>query len=191
MCRIASLLALLVGVLGVLVIPAAAWAQTVAKTGAATSLREFDKTVVFSDLDRASGLWHLSVRRAGTPLVERLPVAPSPTSFEADIGPDVKGRATLVYQRCRGLDLGVAIGCDLFVYSLADATGERPLHSANDPYRDDVEPTIWGGPRIAVRIRACTTRCPSMEPSLASQSGPCASSGRASPSGCSLPVPLR
>jgi hypothetical protein len=149
MCRIASLLASLVGVVGVLAMPSAAAAQTVAKTGAATSVREFDKTVVFSDLDRASGLWHLSVRRAGTPLVEHLPVAPSPTSFEADIGPDVKGRATLVYQRCRGLnDVGVPIGCDLFVYSLADATGERPLRSANDPDHDDVEPTIWGG-RIA------------------------------------------
>jgi hypothetical protein len=149
MCRIASVLASLVGVVGALVIPAAASAQTVAQTAAATSVREFDETVVFSDLDRASGLWYLSVRRAGTPLVERLPVAPSPTSFEADIGPDVKGDSMLVYQRCRGLDdMDVPIGCDLFAYSLADATGEQALRSANDPYHDDVEPTIWGG-RIA------------------------------------------
>jgi hypothetical protein len=152
MCRIASLLASLVGVVLALVMPAAASAQTIAPTAAVTSVREFDDTLVFSDLDRASGLWHLSVRRAGASLVERLPVAPSPTSFEADIGPDAKGGPMLVYQRC-GLDaMGVPIGCDLFAYSLAGATGERALRSANDPYHDDVEPTIWGGRIAWVRV---------------------------------------
>ena len=39
-------------------------------------------------------------------------------------------------------------GCELFVFSLASATGERPVRNANDPGRNDVGPTLWRG-RIA------------------------------------------
>lgn len=87
------------------------------------------------------------MRRAGAAVVERLPVAPSATRFEADVGPASDGRPTLIYQRCGGTSI-VPSGCDLFVYSLAAARGERPVRNANDRELDDVQPTAWRG-RIA------------------------------------------
>src|SRR5919198_2817542 len=78
---------------------------------------------------------------------ERLPVAPSSRPFDADIGPDSRGRAELVYQRCAEAP-GAPTGCDLFVFSLADDSGERPVRNANDPDHNDAGPTIWRG-RIA------------------------------------------
>lgn len=87
------------------------------------------------------------MRRAGAAVVERLPVAPSATRFEADVGPASDGRPTLIYQRYGGTSI-VPSGCDLFVYSLAAARGERPVRNANDRDLDDVQPTPWRG-RIA------------------------------------------
>jgi hypothetical protein len=143
MYRVAFLL-VLVAALG---IPGAASAQTVASTGSATVVREYAGTIVFSQFDGASGLWYLAMRRAGAADVERVAVAPSVTRFEADIGPDTEGRPALIYQRCSGTPI-VPTGCDLFVYSLAGATGERAVRNANDPNLNDVQPTLWRG-RIA------------------------------------------
>jgi hypothetical protein len=141
--RIPSLLALGAA----LALPGTAAGQTVVATGAKTAVREYAGTLVFSQFDRASGAWYLSVSRAGA-AAERLPVAPSPRRFEADIGPDAHGRPALVYERCSGGAPSAPTGCDLYVYTLADATGERPVATANDPLHDDVEPTLWRG-RIA------------------------------------------
>jgi hypothetical protein len=138
---------LLLALAAALTLPGAATGQTVVATGAKTAVREYAGTLVFSQFDRASGSWYLSVRRAGS-AAERLPVRPSPRWFEADIGPDAKGRPALVYQRCTGGAPSLPTGCDLFAYSLADDSGERPVPTANDPYHDDVEPTLWRG-RIA------------------------------------------
>ncbi len=77
----------------------------------------------------------------------RLAVAPSPVPFDADIGTDSKGRPQLIYQRCAGT-VSAPTGCELFVFSLANATGERPVRNANDPGRNDVGATLWRG-RIA------------------------------------------
>ena len=133
--------------------PAAASAATVARPGAATAVREYGGTIVFSQFDWPTRRWYLSVRRAGAKSPERLGVASSPVSFQADIGTDSAGRPELIYQRC-----GRAVsttppayeltGCDLFVYSLVDGTGERPVRNANDPAHNDVNPTLWRG-RIA------------------------------------------
>jgi len=130
-----------------LALPAAANAQTVATPGAATSVKEFAGNLVFSQFDRAANQYFLTVRRAGATTPERLPVAPSGRPFDADIGPDSSGRPELIYQRCSNPP-GVPTGCDLFVFSLASATGERPVHNANDPAHNDMNATIWRG-RIA------------------------------------------
>jgi hypothetical protein len=110
-------------------------------------VREYAGTIVFSQLDPATSQWHLAVRRAGAATVERLPVAPSATPFEADIGPDSAGRPQLIYQRCGGT-APLPTGCDLFVLSLSGVTDERPVLSANNPARSDFRPTLWRG-RIA------------------------------------------
>ncbi len=67
--------------------------------------------------------------------------------FDADIGTDSNGRPQLIYQRCTGT-ASAPTGCELFVFSLAVATGERPVRNANDASRNDVGPTLWRG-RIA------------------------------------------
>src|SRR3954454_15789728 len=114
---------LLAAILTRLVLPAAANAQTVATPGAATSVREFQGNLVFSHFDRATNQYFLTVRRAGAAATKRLPVAPSGRPFDADIGPDSSGRPELIYQRCSPPQ-GVPTGCELFVFSLANATGE-------------------------------------------------------------------
>ena len=142
MKRISTLLAL-----AALAVPAAASAEPVAAPGAATGVREYAGTIVFSQLDATTRQWRLAVRRAGAPAAEVLPVAPSTRPFRADIGPDSAGGPTLIYQRCAATP-GVPTGCDLFVYSLERATGERPVDNANDPEHNDLAPTVWRG-RIA------------------------------------------
>jgi hypothetical protein len=130
-----------------LLCPCAAPAATVAQTGGPTAVREYAGTIVFSQFDPADVQWHLAVRRAGSRQVERLPVAPSTTPFEADIGPGDSGRPELIYQRCGGT-AALPTGCDLFLLALTGGAGERPLRSANNPNRNDSSPTLWRG-RIA------------------------------------------
>jgi hypothetical protein len=140
-------LALAAAVATVAALPTAAHAETVASPGAATAVKEFAGTIVFSQLDRTTNQWFLTVRRAGAAAPERLPVAPSGRRFDADIGPDSAGRPELIYSRCSNPP-GVPTGCDLFVFSLDGATGERPVRNANDPGHNDQNPTLWRG-RIA------------------------------------------
>jgi hypothetical protein len=122
-------------------------AATVAQPGGvATAVRELAGTIVFSEYAQAERRWYLAVRGAGAQQ-RRIAVAPSPVPFDADIGTDSNGRPQLVYNRCTGT-VGARTGCELFVFSLADATGERSVRNANDPGRNDVGPTLWRG-RIA------------------------------------------
>jgi hypothetical protein len=122
-----------------------AFAETVANPGASTAVREYQGIIVFSQFDGsydpASGQYRLAIRRPGSATRELLPVAPSDRPFDADIGPDSNGRPQLIYTRCGET-------CDLFVYSLANQTGERAVRNANDPEHNDVNPTLWRG-RIA------------------------------------------
>jgi hypothetical protein len=171
--------------------PGIASAKTVAATGGATAVREYAGTIVFSQFDQPSSRWYLAVRRADASDVERLPVAPSTAPFAADIGPDSAGHPAVVYQRC---NVAVPLsGCDLFIFSLVEGTGEQPLRSANDPAHNDTNPTLWrgriawthdyGGVNPAVYTKRLTsagsrrsrrlpsvpkTRCGDVEPSCAS-----------------------
>jgi hypothetical protein len=145
MSRLRHVLAATLAILGV--VAPAAHAATVASPGAATAVKEFAGTIVFSSFDRTTNQWFLTVRRAGAAAPERLPVAPSGRPFDADIGPDSAGRPEVIYSRCSNPP-GVPSGCDLFVFSLDGGTGERPVNNANDPQHNDQNPTIWRG-RIA------------------------------------------
>jgi hypothetical protein len=128
-------------------IPALASAVTVAQPGGPTAVRAYGGMIVFSAFNQAEHRWYLSVRMAGAKAAQRLRIAPSPVAFDADIGPDSRGRPELIYQRCAGSP-SKPTGCDLFVYSLTGATGERPVRNANDPSHNDVSATLWRG-RIA------------------------------------------
>src|SRR4051812_20930485 len=145
MSRLRLVLASALAVLGVAA--PAAHAETIASPGAATAVKEFAGNVVFSQLDRTTNQWFLTVRRAGAAAPERLPVAPSGRPFDADIGPDSAGRPELIYSRCSNPP-GVPTGCDLFVFSLDGGTGERPVRNANDLHHNDQTPPLGRG-RIA------------------------------------------
>jgi hypothetical protein len=127
---------------------------TVAEPGGPTNVREYGGAIVFSQFEATTGRWYLTVRRAGAKAAERLKVPSSPVPFNADTGTDSSGRPELIYQRCAGSTnpayqiVGSGTSCDLFVYSLAEATGERPVRNANDSTHNDVDPTLWHG-RIA------------------------------------------
>lgn len=140
------LFAVAVAVIACAAMTSAASAATVAQPGVATVVREFGGTIVLSEYVQAERRWYLSVREVRAQQ-RRIAVAPSPVPFDADIGTDSKGRPQLVYQRCAGT-VSARTGCELFVFSLASATGERPVRNANDPGRNDVGPTLWRG-RIA------------------------------------------
>ncbi|MEA2380669.1 MAG: hypothetical protein QOH72_640 [Solirubrobacteraceae bacterium] len=127
-----------------LALPAAATAQTVATPGAPTAVKEFAGNLVFSQFDPATNQYFLTVRRARAAAPERLPVAPSARTFDADIGPNSSGRPELIYQRCSPPP-GVPTGCDLFVLALDGTSAERPVRNANDPDHNDTNATIWRG----------------------------------------------
>jgi hypothetical protein len=140
--------------LAALATPGAALGATVATTGGVgTMVRAHGDTIVFSEYDRTAARWYLNVRQVGA-RQRRVAVAPSRMPFDADIGTDGKGRPELIYQRCELTEpippasAGRRIGCDLYVFSLADGTGERPVRNANDGSRNDVNGTLWRG-RIA------------------------------------------
>ncbi|MGZ6575727.1 MAG: hypothetical protein ACXVHJ_32525, partial [Solirubrobacteraceae bacterium] len=150
-----------VAVLAVAVVPARALAISVAQPGAETAVREYGGTIVFSTYDQTEGRWYLSVRKAGATKAQRLAISPSAMPFDADIGTDSGGRPELIYQLCAAtstttpgpfpgfpMTIITRTGCELFVHSLAAATGERPVRNANDASRNDVNATLWRG-RIA------------------------------------------
>ena len=127
--------------------PAAAWAQDTAvyPLERPTQVRELDGTVVYSAFDPAIDGYRLTVRDAqgaGT-----VPVQPSETPFEADIGTNSSGDPQVIFSLDVGPQEGGVSGMrDLFVLTLG--SGEvRPVRNANTGL-DERSPTIEGG-RIA------------------------------------------
>ena len=111
-----------------------------------SKIRSYAGVQVFSLFD--GSVYRLAVRRHGA--VEPLPVAPSRAPFDVDVGPDRRGRAQLVYARCKvevaSDAANLSRGCDLYVLSLGGG-GERPVRGANTP-ANEFAPTLWKG-RIA------------------------------------------
>ncbi len=114
--------------------PAGATDTVVAHLREPSSIRTYAGVQVFSAFE--DGSYHLAVLRGGK--VESLPVPPSPAPFDADVGPDRKGRPQLIYTRCKA----ARRGCDLFVFPLAGEDRERPVPGANTS-ANEVAPTIW------------------------------------------------
>lgn len=125
-------------------LPSPASAVIVARPVTSTDVREHDGTIVFSELDVAQMRFRLVVRKVGAD-PQRVNVPMSRDPFGADIGTDSRGRPQLIYRRCRTAPS--PSGCELFVYSLADATGERRVRTVGViPWFGRV--TLWRG-RIA------------------------------------------
>jgi len=127
--------------------PAAAQAQetTVATLERPSEVRELEGTVVYSAFDPAIDGYRLTVRDAQG--ARRLPVQPSPTPFEADIGTNSKGDPQVIFSLGVGLqEGGQAGGRDLFVIKVG-SDEVRPVRNANTN-RDERSPTIDEG-RVA------------------------------------------
>ncbi len=87
----------------------------------------------------------------------RVPIAPRRSPFDADLGPDARGRTTAAYSRCRtdpsggwrdtGLAWDASRGCDLFAFDFAGGR-ERRLASASRGDSSEYLPSIWRG-RVA------------------------------------------
>ena len=103
-------------------VPALASAAIIARPATSTELREYGGAIVFSELDVSQMRFRLVVRKVGAD-PQRVNVPTSTRPFGADIGTDSRGRPQLIYWRCRTTQ--GSFGCELFVYSLAAATGER------------------------------------------------------------------
>jgi len=136
----------------VVALPAAASAQertVLAELPNESEVSTFAGLTVVSSYDLASRTYDLVLVGPGG-VTERLPVAPSPAPFDADLGPDSAGRAAVVYSRCADPRRPAVGGCDLFIHTIG-VDGERPIRTANTPSASEYEPSLWRGEVAWVR----------------------------------------
>jgi len=108
--------------------------QRVVDLGRSTPLREYAGTLLFSRWDGSA--YRLAIWRGG--VTRDLAVPPQSRPFDADIGPDSRGRASAAVSICRG-------SCDLFVIGFDAGDQLRPVNNANTTGRDEIAPTVWKG----------------------------------------------
>jgi hypothetical protein len=124
---------------------------------AAQSLTAYGGYVVFSQSDTASKNWKLMVWHAGQ--VSALPVPPRSVPFDADAGPDAKGRPTVVYSRCAAepaapiTDWTLAYGCRIYEVSLLGGP-ERRVTAIGASDASDSTPSIWGNAIAFARVQS-------------------------------------
>jgi hypothetical protein len=106
---------------------------------------------VWSSFDPVTGEHRLMTRMGGG-APERVPVPPSPTSFEADLGPGPRGGTVAVYVRCEP-------GCDVMLFDFATGR-ERPVRGAASPRYAESAPTVWHDRVAFARVRSARQRVP-------------------------------
>ncbi len=99
-----------------------------------TPVREYSGWLLFSRWDGAA--YRLSTWHDGR--IRDLAVPRSKRAFDADIGPDSRGRPSAVVSLCR-------TSCDLYVIGFDAGDKPRPVRNANTRGRDEVAPSIWKG----------------------------------------------
>jgi hypothetical protein len=99
-----------------------------------TPIDEYAGWLLFSRWDGSQ--YRLSTWHEGQ--VRDLDVPPQAGVFDADLGPDSKGRPSAVISTCAG-------SCDLYVIGLDPGDRPRPVRNANTTGRDEVAPTVWRG----------------------------------------------
>jgi hypothetical protein len=121
---------------------------TIAETDGPTSITAYGSVSAWSAYDPNAKGYVLMVRE-GT-ATRALAIAPSPTPFDADAGPDAAGRPELVYARCatpernEGGKTFPPGGCDVYRYDLASNT-EQPVPGVNTARGSEYAPTTWRG----------------------------------------------
>lgn len=135
--------------------PATAAAAT-ASEARATAVTAFGGRLVWSSYRRDLKRWVLMTRAGGRSI--RIPVSPRRRAFDADLGPDERGRTVVVYSRCRREptyentqyelpSYATGRGCDVYRYSFA-GRNEQLLRSVSRRDASETQPSIWRG-RIA------------------------------------------
>ena len=114
--------------------------RVVARLPGESPISAYRDVAVVSVLHR--DVFRLAVIRHGK--LRELPVPESTSEFDADVGPDSRGRPIVAYSRYDGRDRE---GCDLFVHRLGRASEER-VETASTEEQSEFEPAIWRG-RIA------------------------------------------
>ena len=131
--------------------PATAEEQVVTQAPGAAGLTAYAGHVVWSQPDLASSRWRLMQWHAGH--VSRLPVADRGVPFDADAGPDARGRPVVVYSRCRidppdayyaAADWSQAAGCDVYELALGGGRPHR-LAAISTRSASETTPSIWRG----------------------------------------------
>jgi hypothetical protein len=140
--RAPRVLPLLVSFISVLALAAPAHAadELLGPLPGAKGLSAYGGWVVFSS-PTGSGAWSLKTWHDGVAADVAVPAANAP--FDVNVGPDVSGRPTAVYSRCRTKPFdSPPTGCDLFAVTLGEA-GERrlPISTAR---HSEFAPAIWG-----------------------------------------------
>ena len=151
--RIASFAAL-AGVVFALVQPqgSAASTSTVLASGlpAAPKVSADGQALAWSAYDPAVSGWHLMLLNNG--ITQMLPIAPSPTPFDVDLGDNGHGGLVAAYSRCSHPSIRtLPHGCRLYVYDFA-VGAERPIAIANVAGASQFLPSMAAGRVAFVRI---------------------------------------
>src|SRR6266545_4385873 len=91
--------------------------------------------MAWSSFDESAATYTLTVRDPGG-AVKAAPVAPSPTPWDASLGPDAHGAVVAVYRSCG------AKGCDVRRLNVASGRAQA-LRSVSSPRYDEANPAIW------------------------------------------------
>jgi len=149
----ASATAVLLAVLVCVVAAGPVAAQTVLAVEAGpTSVSAYGGVVAWSSFDETSRTYRLRMWSAG--LASEVPTPARRVPFDVDVGPDARGRPTLVYSRCRRDPEPVsafsgqpewrwARGCDLYRHR-PGAGGERRLRAVSSRRASESLPAVWG-----------------------------------------------
>jgi hypothetical protein len=125
--------------------PAQAADTIVTTVARPTPVDAYGGRAVWSAWDPAIGAYRLTADNRGR--IRTLPVAPSPTKFDVDLGPGPHGGTIAIYSRCTHDVLGTSQldghqGCDLYAYRFA--TGRETKLADASTRADEYAPTAWG-----------------------------------------------
>ena len=113
-----------------------------------TGVSAYRGRVAWSEYDAAMRSYALVTRSDG--VTARAPVPPRARPFDADVGPDVRGRPVVLYSRCAGDVGGPATGCG--VWQLDPTTGGERRVLPGVRAAVELRPSRWRG-RVAVARR--------------------------------------
>jgi hypothetical protein len=137
-----------------LLAPAAARADTnIADVLGPTKVNAYGGRLVWSAFDPARQENRLMTRLGAGP-VEQAPIPPSPTPFEADLGPNPDGHVVAVYPRCRP-------GCDIWSFDFTTGR-EAKVPGASSPRFDEFPATIYKSRIAFARRRIPQQRTPEL-----------------------------